>query len=140
MRELAQRRPAATRFSSSRKNGTRVGETRSATYLRRLEALNELATAVNSTLDAREVCQRALPLVHRGEPIGSLLIAWPEPTVLSADELEFCRNVGLQLSNALANARLYETQVLDRQRLAEKNLSLEHSSTRSADRARGREQ
>jgi GAF domain-containing protein len=207
-----------------------VGEPLSDTYLRRLEALNELATAVNSTLEIREVCQRALegtreffptarwfclrlltpdgqqletwahvgceaehlrrwpslkltddfaaaravrertiqyngdtagsqvpagtlemaehfgiraylglPLIHRGEPLGSLMIAWPEPTTLSADELEFCRNVGLQLASAIANARLYEGQVRDGRRLAEVNQTLTRHNTRQADIVRGRE-
>jgi GAF domain-containing protein len=211
-------------------DGSRVGEPLSDIYLRRLEALNELATAVNSTLEVREVCQRALertrdffptarwfclrllshdgqqletwahvgcdaehlrrwpslkltddfaaaravrerttlhnwniaesqvpagtfemaehfgiraylvlPLIHRGEPLGSLFIAWPEPLALCADELEFCRNVGLQLACALANARLYEGQVQDRQRLVAVNQTLAHHNTRQADIVRGRE-
>src|SRR5262249_42878643 len=78
--------------STPKEDGSRVGEPRTNTYLLRLEALNELATTVNSTLDVHEVCQRALERSREFFPTAR----WFCLRLLSADgqELETWAHVG----------------------------------------------
>ncbi len=52
----------------------------------------------------------AVPLIAGGVPIGTLAVYWPVPRELTADELSFAETVAGTAAQALARARLYETE------------------------------
>jgi PAS domain S-box-containing protein len=52
----------------------------------------------------------AVPLIAGGVPVGTLAVYWPVPRELSADELSFAETVAGAAAQALARARLYETE------------------------------
>jgi PAS domain S-box-containing protein len=53
-----------------------------------------------------------LPLVARGEPIGSISLSFPRQRALDAEDLAFLESLASQCAQALERARLYEAERL----------------------------
>ena len=49
-----------------------------------------------------------LPLIYKGEPLGSIAIGYKYQSEIPEDELEFYQTIGSSISLALANARQYK--------------------------------
>ena len=77
------------------------------------EDLGALTVSAGSRRHARAAGVRSyalLPLIARGEAIGTFYVAWAQPRHFSAEELSFLQAVAAQSATGLENARLYEAR------------------------------
>ena len=85
------------------------------------EDVDALAVSAASRRHARDGGVRSyalLPLLARGEAIGTFYVAWGQPRRFAAEELSFLQAVAAQAATGLENARLYEAARRPRSRCA----------------------
>ncbi|MEM7116831.1 MAG: GAF domain-containing protein, partial [Chloroflexota bacterium] len=74
-----------------------------------LRALHPELTAVLDDLEANQArSYSGIPLMHRGESIGTVCLFASRPRSLSLEEVSLQMTIGQQIATALANAELYD--------------------------------